>query len=923
MERIPATTRWHDFELPRAVATEDEMSNALTGDYDVVVEITTDTIDRLLANVHQTGDTGSPKFLHSVTGRIGDPTFTQFSVAEGFLLQNFGDKIADINSVPPASLQNLEQDLLAVQSASDQVAREIGGVLSAESAQSIGSIVGAVLDVKPVRGTAQVQVGSPAISVSAGSTAEITVSAQIRARYLPDPGTAALPSPIHGEVQAAFAVSYNPAGSNGKPALEAKPTTDKNKIIFLPAAGTLTAVEGTQITRQVQKFVMNSFAPISTPLPDGFKLTDFKGLSSGGIKVIALPAKLAGSPLPATKLAGVSNVFLGLADDFAVAVSKDYIDNTLFQPIINQLQNFTWAEDFYVIFEVASASAWVTSVSVVWNPGVISLVIAAHLHVWKAIGSNVEDDFTVTQNVTLSLESSDLRVQLLGDPVISGLPDDYVNDAMPSILSARDSAMQSLQPIPLSSIPIGDALGTFGAKAHFTAVDVTADGVTLHGKVLIPKRPAPFVDFSESSDHQSLTAFKSWVPGGVIDDFVWSWQVPTGPLPWNRAVKQITQKHTFVFDWSPKKVLGQSSPPPPWTIHNLCLTVEGSQVGTNAYGQKLVSATFGDGSCSTGQPEWLDIEPAWWTNLLMIPVWGPDPGPESILESGIIAQINVRPGANQGAAAQALRRHTRSSVIVHFAGAAGAPLPALSEALGRSRYRQSAIPVFVVLPAGSFKHRRSVVEARLGTFAADLSLPLVITEDYEGGWSGAFAAGKTADTPTTCLLGPEGEISWQHQGAIDSAGLTAALDQYVIPAPIQRSRLARSAMRVGSPLPDFIYDASGGRKLRGKPLQVLFYKSWSTPCLNQLRQLQQIHRGTAGRAPVTVAIADGEAQKQVDHVLHHNGLDILVVPDPDRSIARRCGINCWPTMITVRKDGLISRINFGAGRPRPSSVAAV
>jgi peroxiredoxin len=899
------------------------MSNALTGDYDVVVEITTEAIDRLLANIHQTGDSGSPKFLHSATGRVGDPTLTKFSVAEGFLLQNFGDKIADINSVPPATLQNLEQDLLAVQSGSNKVAKHIGGLLSSETAESIGSIVGAVVDIKLVRGSAQVQVGSPGISINAGSTGEITVSAPIRARYIPDPNTAALPLPIHGEVQAAFTVSYNPTGANGKPALEAKPTTDKNKIAFLPATGSLTAVEGAQITRQVQKFVMNRFAPIGTPLPDGFGLTHFKGLSSGGAELIALPAKLSGSPLPASKLAGISKVFLGAADDFAVAVSKDYIDNSLFQPIINQLLNFTWAQDFYFIFEVASASAWVTGVSVVWNPGVISLVIAGHLHVWKAIGSNVEDDFTITQNLTLNLESSDLRVQLLGDPVVAGLPDDYVNDAWSSILGARDSAMQVLQPIPLSSIPIGDALGTFGASAHFTAVDVTADGVTLHGKVLIGTRPAPFVDYSESSDHKSLTAFKSWIPGGVIDDFVWTWQVPTGPLPWNRALKQLTQKHSFVFDWSPKKVLGQLAPPAPWTIYNLCLTIDGTQEGSTAHLGKSVSATIGDGSCATGQPEWADIEPAWWTNLLMIPVWGPDPGPESILESSIIAQINVRPAASHAVATQALRRQTRSSVIVHFAGAAGAPLPALSEAMDRSRYRQSAIPIFVILPAGSFKQRRSVVEARLGTFAADLSLPLVITEDYEGGWSGAFAAGRAGDTPATYLLGPEGQIAWQHQGAIDSAAFTAVLDQFVIPAPIQRPRLARSALRVGSPLPDFVYDASGGRKLRGQSLLVLFYKSWSTPCLNQLRQLQQIYRGTAGRGPMAIAIADGEAQKQVDDVLRQNGLDILVVPDSDRSIARRCGINCWPTMVSVRKDGLISRINFGAGRPQPASVAAI
>src|ERR1700761_1327066 len=146
------------------------MSNALTGNYDVVLEITIDAIDRILATIHQTGDSGSPKFLHSATGRGGEPTLTHFPVAEGFLLQNFGGKIADINAVPPATLQTLERELLGLQSQSAKVANYLGALLSSETAESIGSIVNSVFDIKLVSGTVQVQVGSPGLTVSAGST---------------------------------------------------------------------------------------------------------------------------------------------------------------------------------------------------------------------------------------------------------------------------------------------------------------------------------------------------------------------------------------------------------------------------------------------------------------------------------------------------------------------------------------------------------------------------------------------------------------------------------------------------------------------------------------------------------------------------------------------------------------------------------
>jgi hypothetical protein len=68
-------------------------------------------------------------------------------------------------------------------------------------------------------------------------------------------------------------------------------------------------------------------------------------------------------------------------------------------------------------------------------------------------------------------------------------------------------------------IPLNDAFGTFGAATHISSGEITVDGVMLHGDVTMPARPTTFVDFSETSDGKSLTAFKSWVPGGNINQF--------------------------------------------------------------------------------------------------------------------------------------------------------------------------------------------------------------------------------------------------------------------------------------------------------------------------------------------------------------------------------------------------------------------
>ena len=63
------------------------MSNNLTGDYEAVVQISIQSIDALLATLHQSGawDTAPLKLLHSVSMRIGDPDQLRPEVVE------FGD----------------------------------------------------------------------------------------------------------------------------------------------------------------------------------------------------------------------------------------------------------------------------------------------------------------------------------------------------------------------------------------------------------------------------------------------------------------------------------------------------------------------------------------------------------------------------------------------------------------------------------------------------------------------------------------------------------------------------------------------------------------------------------------------------------------------------------------------------------------
>jgi hypothetical protein len=899
------------------------MSNALTGDYDAVVEITQEAVVRMLANIHQKGDDGtSPTFIHSVTVRIGDPLkVTSFALAENFLLQNFSAAIPDVSAVPAESLQALQHDLMELQNGARQLATDVGSAIKPGAALDIGSLVGSLIDVAIVRGTAKVQVGTLGLAVDAGATHEVVVSAPIRAHYYADSNTAALPTPIHGKVWVTFTVGYTASGSNGKPAIEVKVTTDKNKIGFDPEAGTLTTAQAAQITRQIQTFVRTRLGAMSVDVPPGFIFTHFKGLTAGNVSVIALPIMLGGdAALPAAKLAGVNKIFVPSGDDFTAVVSNDYIDSKLLDQALAQLrkfeQTYVVTDDFFGIVW-ATIHVWVTDVSINWHAGGFDIIVKAHVHVWKRILSDEDYDVTVTQSLTLTLANNTLTVPDPGDPSIQGLPQDYVGYAWQDIIDARNTALKTMQPISLSAIPFGDAFGVLNAGAFITAAEVRSEGVMVHGKVNIGPRPNVVVDFSETSDGKSLTAFKSWVPGGVINQFTWSWQVPNGPLPWDKKTVTLpVRKHDFVLNWTTKPGLQPwEVPPPPWKSYGICLAVDGTQEGRTAWtGQTVFGQDSSGGSCGGGMPQWADIEPAWWANVLMVPVWGPDPA-ERLLESAIMAQVNVRPVVISATA----RPAARSSVLIHFAGSGQAPLPALTEAMHKSKHRQSGIPIFVVLPSGSFSQPKTVVEARLGAFGEDLALPLVITEDYEGGWSQAFNA---AGGQATYLLNPDGQLAWKHQGALDTTAAAAALDQNAVPAQVQRSRLIRNALRVGQAAPDIIFTAGGHRGLRGKRLLVVFCKSWSTPCVNELVRLQELYRQTRGRGPTILAIADGQDQKQTDALVQQHGIGFPVVPDPNRSIARPCGINCWPTLVGINEDGTIGGMNHGATHPPHSPSAA-
>lgn len=131
-----------------------------------------------------------------------------------------------------------------------------------------------------------------------------------------------------------------------------------------------------------------------------------------------------------------------------------------------------------------------------------------------------------------------------------------------------------------------------------------------------------------------------------------------------------------------------------------------------------------------------------------------------------------------------------------------------------------------------------------------------------------------------------------------------------------RIGLLRSAVRIGQPPPNFLFEHAPGReltlrKVAGRPVKIVFWKSSSKPSIDAVRSLQTAAGDTAGEAPAILAVNDGETAEAARAAAAANGISATIVPDPERRISGAYGVNIWPTIVSVDESGLVSGIIYG------------
>lgn len=855
--------------------------NDLTGGFDAVVQVRVPIVEGLLAGLHRNGGHAerSPHLLHSFTAEVGsvdlpaEPVeMVSWSRSFDFADGGFQARADSLEVLPPGVLEAVEE-----------AERELRRVRN-----------------EGVRGRAQVQVSTPRVSFPDGSTSKVTATFQVRARFLPDAGSAPFPERVHGELRATFLLAVTTAQGGGT-LLELTPSDDDGEIVFAPAKGSGTSPDAAeQVAVEIRYALRNRFGAMTLELGGDFPFSGFKSLGGGTDAVVALPVTLAGSPPPSGP-AGVDTAFLAFSDHFGIAVARELLDAQL-QPMLDGLEEAELEFSLQFVISWATYTVSLSSAELDWQNGELELTVEGSA-VTGSIFPNY--DFTVVQRLTLVLDPATQEITLvaLGDPTITGLPGFAVDTARGAIVEARDAAIadaQSQVDDALGQVSLADAMeGLDGAPAtRYTSIEITPEGVVLHGAVEESLLPGAVVHFVESGDGSEFNALGTWAPGGWIERYLWSWkEAGFAQNPWGGVTHTWTDEHGFVLP----------APAGDQNVLSVCLYVEGSRTRRDGSVEQVLAGDV----CRVSAPSWIVATmPPWWD--LFLPIWEIEMGPDDGLEEGMQGHVN-------GLANAVPRTTLGANSVVHFAGDESArPLEALGRALdGLGSRPEVPMAVYLVLPRGALADRRSAVEERLGTLRRDLGVHLAVTEDYEGSWSRAFGWEKGA---ATFVMNARGEFVGRQAGPPEGSFL-AELERRLLPGRPLRHRQLRLAVPEGECPPDvgFRYldgRRSGLRRLRGKPVLLSFWKSWSAPCLRELQRLQRVCDQVGPEAPTVVAVNGGEDAAVVERTAAELGLTVSVAVDPGRRIARRFGIQCWPTNVSIGEDGRVRTAHFGVGRSR-------
>jgi peroxiredoxin len=786
----------------------------------------------------------------------------------------------------------------------------------------------ALLPHSHLQGVAQAQLSAPTMGVPDDSGTNVELRMRMRARYFPDPGTRGMPEFSRGEIR--ITVRVDQVASQVGNVIDIDLKADSVDLEFTPAWSSqpLSASGVKAINEAIRNALRTGFQPSNAVLPPGSPIgqIQFRTIrtpvgSSDVIGALLNMEEGGGDPWSA------GNVFIWGGDDFALAASKDFVLRVFSGAIAGALdrgglRQFNYSFDVvtrvWLIGEVSRTTftyaVSLGTVTVELQDGQILLTIEGHAHTSSVLPNF---DFRVAQTLTLALDGTEARVVPKGDislTVTTGgiegwLVDQFKGNAVAALRSIRDQVIGQIPPILNAATSVGGFLKSLmnpvaqqGAavpqeelnpELAYTSFEIKPSGLILHGSLSVPAWPPIHVEFdaipgtgAAAHDYSTL---RSWIPGGEIDEYVWTFHGQSQPFR--------TDPNTFVALDPPDAPVGSLV----YGYTPICVTVRGTRCSPSGpVVLEQVSAT--DCDWSSGRLRGIRFPKDAGGPLVALA----QPGPRGLID--VVGHTLPQADESAGEA---------PNLIVHFADdkTAGA-LESLTRALGECGRPDAAAAVLAVLTASQLAK-------------APYAAGVIYGEDPgDGAWEQAFGL-TIKRRPTTLVIGGRGDVVWRRDGELESRELGAALREHLTAGGFVAPRVLRSHLRIGHPPPNFVFPYAPGReltlrKLVGRRVALVFWRSISAPSLEAARRFQAQSEDAEGR--IVLAINDGEPIELATRVAAENGLPAILVADPDRGIALAYGIKVWPTVVAIDAFGLVREIRQGwpggahAASPAPTGA---
>jgi hypothetical protein len=532
--------------------------------------------------------------------------------------------------------------------------------------------------------------------------------------------------------------------------------------------------------------------------------------------------------------------------------------------------------------------------------------------------------FTIMAAFTLTLNGRDVGLQQLGDVAVIIPKDVPDNEANPARAQATDlfnatwknqqNAIQQqiskalnadgLQKFlkslmnPASATPpylktlITPSPSTETVEVDptlaYTSFEIQPAGIILHGSLSVPPWPAPYREFDKDPWGQAgkpeYRALNSWIPGGTIQEYDWSFPTAT-----------LKDTNKFVTTGAPPLTLSNNT---------ICLMFSGTRI--TASGPVAYENAYSGWKCkSTNSPltrlqSGVDLAAG---NRPHVAVFNPRATPEQKAE----IVLHISPWAPDE-----LAWNTANFLVYFPDNSSAGQLGLLLQALGQSGRTDTATAILCVLT----QQQLSSVQPIDGLMYADDA----------AAWEGLL---EVRGRPAAVLLSPSGKIAWRHDGEIGGGELAQALHGNLAANGQFFSQFLESPLTIGQLSPNFLFETEPGerltlRKLAGRPAVLVFWRSSSAPSMATIGNLHRAFSQPGVDAPLLVAINDGEDGEFARGLAAVEEGEVVIVPDPARQVSRAYGINIWPTTVFLDSSGVVVDIRFGliSGRELQTSVGS-